>query len=528
MTYHRPGTYVDEVLLTQQAPLNATVAVGAFLAPAARGPVVPTRYESFTDVRTALGGFTADPAKDRLIQAVYDYFNNGGRVCYVCRAVGTGAVSATLDFLLAATPGPGAAALALTADNPGTWGNHLYVEVTAGSDATRFNLTVRMVPTGAAITNAQIVERWSDLSLDPVDSRYALGVLNNATGGSNYLVASLAAGYVFTAGDVITPSSTPGGDPLASGADGAAPSATQIQDAVPLFDVVTQPFVLNLPGETRTAVITTVANYVDPARTRDDDSSEGRGDVFVVVDTDPGADGDSAITKAATYPKSDYLAVYYPNLVVADPSNAVAGATKLVPAGPAVVGRYIATDAARGPFKSPAGIVDGALVGVVALDPAAVLRNPLLDRLNDANVNAIKIIPNRGPIIFGARTRKSSFITRYVSARRTIIQARADLVEATAFGPFENNDQILWSGLENAADKVCRQLFIAGGLKGATPEQAYYVKADSDNNNASTVEAGEVHLEVGLAVQRPAEFVVLTIAQFDGGATVIEDAASNA
>lgn len=526
MTYHRPGTYVNEVLLTQQAPVNASVAVAAFVAPAPRGPVVPTRYESFTDARAALGGFTADPAKDRLVQAVYDYFNNGGRVVYVQRVVGSGAVAATLDFLLAASPGPGAAALTLSAANPGTWGNQIYVEVTAGSDSTRFNLNVRLVPTGAAITNSQIVERWSDLSLDPVDARYVVGVLTNATGGSDYLTAALHSGYTYTTGDVLAVSGTPGGDPLATGADGTSPTASDVQDAIPALDAITQPFVLNLPGETRAAVLTTLANYADPDRVRDDDSSPGRGDVFVVVDTDPGVDGDTAITKVATYPKCDYLAVYYPNIIVADSSNGVAGATKLVPAGPSVVGRYIATDAARGPFKSPAGVVDGALVGVVALDPAAVLRNPLLDRLNDANVNAIKNIPNRGAVIFGARTLKSSFITRYVSARRTIISARADLVEATAFAPFENNDQILWSGLANAADKVCRTLFAAGGLKGATPEQAYFVKCDSDNNNASTVEAGEVHLEVGLAVQRPAEFVVLTISQFDGGATVVENTAT--
>lgn len=525
MTYHRPGTYVNEVLLTQQTPVNASVAVGAFVAPAARGPVVPTRYESFTDVRAALGGFTGVPAKDRLIQAVYDYFNNGGRVVYVQRIVGAGAAPATLDFLVAATPGPGAPAVTFDAANPGTWGNQIYVEVTAGSDATRFNLTVRLVPTGAAVTNAQIVERWSDVSLDPVDARYVIGLMTNAVGGSDYLVPQLAAGYTYTAGDVLATTTTAGGDALAGGLDGAAPTATDVQDSIPALDAITHPFVLNLPGETRAAVITTLANYADAGRTRDDDNSPGRGDVFVVVDTDPGVDGDAAITKVSTYPKTDYVAVYYPNLIVADSSNGVAGATKLVPAGPSVVGRYIATDAARGPFKSPAGIVDGALVGVVALDPAAVLRNPLLDRLNDANVNAIRVLPNRGPVIFGARTLKSNYITRYVSARRTIIAARADLIEATAFAPFENNDHILWSGLENAADKVCRQLFTAGGLKGTSPEQAYYVKCDADNNNASSVEAGEVHLEVGLAVQRPAEFVVLTIAQFDGGATVVENTA---
>ncbi len=98
-------------------------------------------------------------------------------------------------------------------------------------------------------------------------------------------------------------------------------------------------------------------------------------------------------------------------------------------------------------------------------------------------------------------------------------------MQALAFVPFENNDQFLWTAMDNAADKVLRELYVAGGLKGSTPEQAYFVVCNADNNNLASIQAGEVHIQVGLALQRPAEFVVLTISQYDGGSTVVELAA---
>lgn len=525
--YSRPGLYVDEVLQREQTPVNATVAVGAFVAAARRGPITPRKIQSWTDATKAFGNFTGVAADDVLLQALYDYLSKGGRTAYALRPVGTGAAVSTLSFNLAtADATTGAPALTVTADNPGRWGNEIYVEVLPGSSPGRFSLNIRLVPAGDAITNQQIVERWADLSLNPADGRSALGIINNAASGSVWISLAVPSGYSFDPGETLAPSTVPGGSVLAGGTDGAAISNTALLNAVYLLDEVSEPFVLNVPGQTTLTVVTALADYADATRVRQDSDAPGRGDVFVVVDTPPGVDADAAISLAGTYPPSDHLAVYYPNLVVNDPSNAVPGSTKLVPPGPSVVGRYIATDAARGTFKSPAGNVDGGLSGVAALDPAATLKNASLDKLNDANINAIKLVPNRGIVIFGARTLKKDFITRYVSARRTLISVRADLTQALSFVPFENNDLFLWGAMDNAADKVLRELFAAGGLKGASQEQAYFVKCDADNNTLATIQAGEVHIEVGLALQRPAEFVVLTIAQFDGGATVVEELAA--
>jgi hypothetical protein len=53
----------------------------------------------------------------------------------------------------------------------------------------------------------------------------------------------------------------------------------------------------------------------------------------------------------------------------------------------------------------------------------------------------------------------------------------------------------------------------AGGLRGANEADAFFIKVDSENNPQSTIEQGEVHIEVGVALQYPAEFVVINLSQ---------------
>jgi phage tail sheath protein FI len=52
-----------------------------------------------------------------------------------------------------------------------------------------------------------------------------------------------------------------------------------------------------------------------------------------------------------------------------------------------------------------------------------------------------------------------------------------------------------------------------GGLRGATPAEAFFVKCDAENNTADQIAQGQVNIEVGVALQYPAEFVVITLSQ---------------
>jgi phage tail sheath protein FI len=391
--------------------------------------------------------------------------------------------------------------------------------VLAGSDATLYNtIVVRSVPTGApVVTDSMIVERWIDVSLDPTSPRYMLTLINNSTNGSLYITPSLHAGYAFTALDVLAASVTAGGDPLTAGADGATPtlgSTGQLWGAVPNLDVVSDPFDLYLPGVTDAATINEVITYCDPAL-------GGRGDVFLIVDPQVGRTAAQLITDEAAFTDTSYAAMYAPQQLVSDPSSSVPGSTRMQSPGGLVAGQFAETDNLRGVFKAAAGTGNQLAV----LDVETRFKNAELDSLNAAGVNVIKPVPGNGICIYGARTFKPSPADKYIPIRRSLIYLENQLKVVTQFAVFEPNDQILWGHLTSVCERVLRDFWTAGGLKGTSPAQAYYVVCSDENNTEATISAGEVHIECGVALQYPVEFVIINIGQFDGGTTITDTAA---
>ena len=56
----------------------------------------------------------------------------------------------------------------------------------------------------------------------------------------------------------------------------------------------------------------------------------------------------------------------------------------------------------------------------------------------------------------------------------------------------------------------------SGALFGLTPEEAFYVKCDAETNPAEIRDLGMVVTEIGVAIVRPAEFVIFRITQSTG------------
>ena len=51
-------------------------------------------------------------------------------------------------------------------------------------------------------------------------------------------------------------------------------------------------------------------------------------------------------------------------------------------------------------------------------------------------------------------------------------------------------------------------------LFGRTPQEAFYVKCDAETNPPELRELGQVVTEIGVAVVKPAEFVIFRISQW--------------
>jgi phage tail sheath protein FI len=138
-------------------------------------------------------------------------------------------------------------------------------------------------------------------------------------------------------------------------------------------------------------------------------------------------------------------------------------------------------------------------------------------------VNLFKSIPGGGIIINGARTMDKSTPGRYIPIRRSLNYLKQSLTDATQFAIFEPNDERLWTRITMTVSSLLSEFWRSGGLKGTNANEAFYVTCDSTNNTVTTINNGEVRIEVGVALQYPAEFIIINLSQWTGGSNAVSN-----
>jgi phage tail sheath protein FI len=211
---------------------------------------------------------------------------------------------------------------------------------------------------------------------------------------------------------------------------------------------------------------------------------------------------------------SKYATLYWPWIKVFDPLSAQA---IHVPPSGHIAGVWARSDDTRGVHKAPGNEV---IRGAIALERN--LTKSEHDQLNPAGINCIRAFPGRGIRVWGARTLSGDPAWRYLNVRRLFNYVEESIFEGTQWVVFEPNDQRLWGRVKRTINSFLMRVWRDGALFGATPEQAFFVKCDEENNPAEVRDAGQLIVDVGIAPVKPAEFVVFRIAQFSGGATVSE------
>jgi hypothetical protein len=81
---------------------------------------------------------------------------------------------------------------------------------------------------------------------------------------------------------------------------------------------------------------------------------------------------------------------------------------------------------------------------------------------------------------------------------------------------FEPNDQPLWSAITMSLNAFMLGLFKQGAFQGSTPSQAFNVQCNNQTTTQDDIDAGIVNIVVSFAPLKPAEFVIITIAQLAG------------
>lgn len=211
-----------------------------------------------------------------------------------------------------------------------------------------------------------------------------------------------------------------------------------------------------------------------------------------------------------------YGAYYFPWLLVSDPlhrsgSPTSQGPTRseriAVPPSGHVAGVYARTDATRGVHKAPA---NEQVLGVSGL-----AFNVTKNQQGDLNVKGVNCIRDfyGSPLIWGARTVASDATYRYVNVRRYMNFLRESLINGIAWAVFEPNSPALWKRLSRSVGDFLLGQWREGALFGDTPQKGFYVRCDETTNPPDVRDQGLVVIEIGVAIVKPAEFVVVRIQQ---------------
>ena len=182
----------------------------------------------------------------------------------------------------------------------------------------------------------------------------------------------------------------------------------------------------------------------------------------------------------------------------------------VLPPGPAIAGVYAKVDRTRGVWKSP-GNESLASVRRLTVDIDTDLNDHLNVHPSGKSVNAIRAFTGKGFMVWGARTLAGNDNEwRYVAVRRFFNMVEESTKKASYPFVFEANDANTWAKVRGMIENFLVNQWRAGALVGAKPEDAFYVRVGLGTTmTAQDVLEGRMNVEIGMAVVRPAEFIVL-------------------
>lgn len=459
----------------------------ALLGEAERGRTEPRLVTSIAEYRKHFGNLL--PGERYLADAVDGFFLNGGRRVFICRVVAPDAETATCN------------ALPLAAVGPGAWGNRIVVQPSAGDQDGRFDVNiayfdalpddpdVKPFDDPALLATATIAETFQNLEVvdstspnhwtrrlkessvvRPVDGHFTSPPTEVQTvrlsGGSE--------------GRMVVPADYEG-EVSAGARTGLA--ALDLSD----YDEVS---LIAAPGMSDPGLVTKVCNHCEQKHFR-----------FAVLDGPSDTSNIAQLDPRSLWDTS-YAGYYVPWLQVPGPL----GQARLVPPSGHVLGIFVRTDTERGIWKAAANErVRGAIGLEASITPAQQ------EVLNPRGVNAIREFPGRGIRVWGARTLSSDPELKYVPVRRFLSWVERSLYEGTQWVVFEPQSEQLWARVRTEITSFLITQWKAGALLGIKPEEGFFVRCDRSTMTANDVQSGRLICEVGLAVSRPAEFVILRL-----------------
>ena len=263
------------------------------------------------------------------------------------------------------------------------------------------------------------------------------------------------------------------------------------------YNIITAPGLILANGTTGTGWTTIQSNC------------ETRGDAIFVGDLVNYNSSITQVTSGAASVDSSYVATYWPWLQVTDPDSRE---LVWVPASTMIPGVYAYNDRAGEPWFAPAGINRGGLGAVNQAERK--LTNTNRDSLYTGKVNPIATFPGQGIVVFGQKTlqTKASALDR-VNVRRLLITLKNYISQIADTLVFEQNTAATRNTFLSQVNPYLESVQQRQGL------YAFKVVMDNSNNTPDVIDRNELIGAVYLQPTKTAEFIYLDFNILPTGAT---------
>ena len=390
--------------------------------------------------------------------------------------------------------------------DPGAYANRIDAEVRAATNGspTAFDLLV--------VEDGVYREAFPNVSMNPDDARYVDRVVNDPRTGSLYVRAidQLLVGMPVPPPQTV--SLAGGGDGLVGLDDNDFIGSDVGKTGLHALDQVQELTLLLVPGRATPAVHNAMVRYAEVDRD---------GAVFAVLDPPANQSATDIVTYVATTASlenlSEFAAVYWPRVKVLNPAKSVFGSSEqlVVPPSGIIAGVYSRTDSARpgGVYDPPAGIDAGRMFGVLGFETDEVLEERKRDLVYPHRINPLTTGPGLPRYIDGSRTLKGDGNFPYIAERRGVIFIERSLKQGLEFARHKNNTEGLRAQVRRTITAFLLAQMNNGAFRSREPAKAFFVDVSDQLNTPTVIFAGQLIARVGLATNKPAEFIILRISQ---------------
>jgi len=387
----------------------------------------------------------------------------------------------------------------------GTYAQDLTVDVeeATNGDADYFNLSVKT-------SDGLVLEIFPNLQVaDDTAADFIEAVVNAETGGSRYITVTDLGTTNRPDDQSVVPAGGDDGITSLAPADFVGDSAGGT--GVHAFDTVQLITLLIAPGQASAAVQNKLVEYCE---------SERQGFCHALLDSpeaNTAAQVVAYMTSSGLKNLSEHGSMYWPWIKVLNVDKTVFGSEEEITVPPSgwIAGVISRTDASSpgGIYQPAAGIERGRIFGCLGFETDDVLREEVRDLVYPERINPITTEPGLPRYLDGIWTLKGGGNFPTVPERRAASYIERQVKSGLQFARHSNNDEALRARAFRTVFAFLYTQMNLGAFRTRVPSTAFFVDFSEALNPPSEINQYKLNGRIGLATQKPAEFIVLKFSQ---------------